>query len=121
MEKVTKSASSKAKMIGTIVSISGAFAVTLYKGPTIIAHTPSISLHKPINTLNSEDQNWIIGGLLLTTEYTLIPLWYIVQFTWVLRIKGPVYVAMFKPLSIVIAVTLGVIFLGDTLHLGRMR
>ncbi|OIW05431.1 hypothetical protein TanjilG_23257 [Lupinus angustifolius] len=184
MEKVTKSASSKAKIIGTIVSISGAFAVTLYKGPTIIAHTPSISLHKPINTLKSEEQNWIIGGLLLTTEYTLIPLWYIVQVqimkvypneltviffynlcvsilaaivaifaeknssawkigldtalasvicsgifgsflnnvvhTWVLRIKGPVYVAMFKPLSIVIAVTLGVIFLGDTLHLGSV-
>lgn len=39
--------------------------------------------------------------------------------TWVLRIKGPVYVAMFKPLSIVIAVALGVIFLGDTLYLGR--
>ena len=33
--------------------------------------------------------------------------------------KGPVYVAMFKPLSIAIAVALGVMFLGDTLHVGR--
>ena len=40
--------------------------------------------------------------------------------TWVLRIKGPVYVAMFKPLSIAIAVALGVMFLGDTLHLGSL-
>lgn len=38
---------------------------------------------------------------------------------WALRLKGPVYVAMFKPLSIVIAVAMGVIFLGDSLHLGR--
>jgi hypothetical protein len=38
---------------------------------------------------------------------------------YVLRIKGAVYVAMFKPLSIVIAVAMGVVFLGDTLHLGR--
>ncbi|KAK4845471.1 hypothetical protein QYF36_005535 [Acer negundo] len=34
--------------------------------------------------------------------------------------KGPVYVAMFKPLSIAIEVTMGVMFLGDTLHLGSV-
>lgn len=38
---------------------------------------------------------------------------------WALRLKGPVYVAMFTPLSIVIAVAMGVMFLGDTLHIGR--
>jgi len=40
--------------------------------------------------------------------------------TWVLRLKGPVFVAMFKPLSIAIAVALGFIFLGDTLYLGSV-
>lgn len=39
--------------------------------------------------------------------------------TWVVRLKGPVYVAMFNPLSIVIATAMGVMFLGDTLYLGR--
>ncbi|MCH99392.1 nodulin MtN21/EamA-like transporter family protein, partial [Trifolium medium] len=34
--------------------------------------------------------------------------------------SGAVYVAMFKPLSIVIAVAMGVVFLGDTLHLGSL-
>lgn len=38
---------------------------------------------------------------------------------WVIRTKGPVFVAMFKPLGISIAAFLGVIFLGDTLHVGR--
>ncbi|KDO66268.1 hypothetical protein CISIN_1g021354mg [Citrus sinensis] len=39
--------------------------------------------------------------------------------TWGLRLKGPVYIAIFKPLSVVIAAITGIIFLGDTLHLGR--
>lgn len=40
---------------------------------------------------------------------------------WTLRLKGPVYVAMFKPLTIVIAIVMGVLFLGDLLHLGRLH
>lgn len=39
--------------------------------------------------------------------------------TWALHLRGPVYVAMFKPLSIAIAAAMGVIILGDTLYLGR--
>uniref|UniRef100_A0A251V915 WAT1-related protein n=1 Tax=Helianthus annuus TaxID=4232 RepID=A0A251V915_HELAN len=39
---------------------------------------------------------------------------------WVLRVKGPVYVAMFKPLTIVIAVFMGVLILGDSLQLGSV-
>ncbi|CAL5191730.1 unnamed protein product [Lathyrus oleraceus] len=183
MERVAiRSSSSQAKVLGTIVSISGAFIVTLYIGPPIIvAHRHSLSLHQ---TLKSSDQSWAVGGLLLTAEYILVPMWYIVQVqimkvypdeltvifyynlsvsiiaaivgvisepnasawkigldtsltsilcsgffgsflnntvhAYVLRIKGAVYVAMFKPLSIVIAVAMGVVFLGDTLHLGSL-
>ncbi|XP_022739811.1 WAT1-related protein At3g28050-like [Durio zibethinus] len=40
--------------------------------------------------------------------------------TWALRLKGPVFVAMFKPLSIAIAVAMGVMFLGVALHLGSL-
>lgn len=39
--------------------------------------------------------------------------------TWLVRKKGPVFVTMFKPLSIVIALVMGIAFLGDTLYLGR--
>ncbi|XP_044491700.1 WAT1-related protein At3g28050-like isoform X1 [Mangifera indica] len=38
--------------------------------------------------------------------------------TWCLHQTGPVFVAMFKPLGIVIAAAVGVIFAGDTLYLG---
>ncbi|XP_021299366.1 WAT1-related protein At3g28050-like [Herrania umbratica] len=195
MEKlVWKRTSSAAKVIGTIISVIGAFVVTLYKGPAIvIASTPSMSLQQPLNSsksnldfggLHSANPNWVIGGVFLTAEYILVPLWYIVQtqimkeypaeltvvffynlcvsftaaivglvsernasawrmrpdialasvvcsglfgsclnntvHTWALRLKGPVFVAMFKPLSIAIAAAMGVMFLGDTLHLGSL-
>ncbi|KAI7757076.1 hypothetical protein M8C21_028476, partial [Ambrosia artemisiifolia] len=40
--------------------------------------------------------------------------------TWCLQKKGPVFVVMFTPLSIVIAVIMGVTFLGDSLYLGSV-
>ena len=39
--------------------------------------------------------------------------------TWACDKKGPVYVAMFNPIGIIIALAMGVIFLGDTVYLGR--
>ncbi|KAK9117067.1 hypothetical protein Sjap_016014 [Stephania japonica] len=39
---------------------------------------------------------------------------------WCMRWKGPVYVAMFKPLGIVVAVTMGFIFFGSSLHVGSV-
>ncbi|KAI4389078.1 hypothetical protein MLD38_001342 [Melastoma candidum] len=182
MEKVSlRMKGSQAKIIGTVVSILGAFVVTLYKGPPIILKH-SISFLLP-TLLGSQNLSWIIGGILLMAEYTLIPLFNIVQtqilkeypaeltvvffynlfsciiaaivgvifepelsawqlrgigltsaiclglfgscinlsvHAWTLRLKGPLYVAMFKPLSIVIAVAMGTVFLGDTLHLGSL-
>lgn len=64
-----------AKMLGTVVSIGGAFIVTLYNGPVVIAVSPpSISLRS-----QSPDHNWIIGAAFLGVEYFMVPLWYIVQ------------------------------------------
>lgn len=78
MEKLElRRSSSKAKIIGTIVSISGAFVVTLYKGQPVILN-PSLSM-PPSQPLASPQSNWIVGGLFLTTEYILVPMWYIVQ------------------------------------------
>ncbi|XP_059670191.1 WAT1-related protein At3g28050-like [Cornus florida] len=183
MEKVAlRSSSSQAKIIGTIVSISGALVVVLYKGPPLILTSfLPILLRQPLHSLCS---NWVIGGLFLATQSILVAMWYIVLVsimkeypaeltviffynlsvsilgaivglitepdlnawrirldivllsiicsgilgsflnnavhTWALHLKGPVYVAMFKPLSIAIAVAMGVMFLGDTLYLGSV-
>ncbi|KAL6983637.1 hypothetical protein U1Q18_017017 [Sarracenia purpurea var. burkii] len=43
-----------------------------------------------------------------------------IVYTWVLRKKGPVFVTMFKPLGMVIALLMGIAFLGDSLYLGSV-
>ncbi|KAJ9564810.1 hypothetical protein OSB04_000776 [Centaurea solstitialis] len=181
MEKVDiRSSSSRAKLVGTVIAISGAMVFTLYQGPEIFKTilSPKTSNH----LLSSQPSNWVLGGLILVISGICGALWNVLQtatareypdrltivffFTvfatiqcialslvlvrnpsdwvlqpgirmiavvcgavfsvvfrnnaaiWCLRKKGPVFVAMFSPLSIVIAVILGVIFLGDSLHLG---
>uniref|UniRef100_A0A1J3FAQ0 WAT1-related protein n=2 Tax=Noccaea caerulescens TaxID=107243 RepID=A0A1J3FAQ0_NOCCA len=180
MEQVLlKSSATQAKIIGTIVSISGALVIVLYKGPKLLVASSFIS-----SFASSFESTWIIGGLLLATQYLLLAIWYILQtrimeiypeeisvvlfynlcatlisalvclfsekdldswklkpgislvaviysgvfdtslgsviHTWGLHLKGPVYVSLFKPLSIAIAVVMGSIFLGDALHLGSV-
>lgn len=80
MEKLAcRKASSQAKVLGTFVSIAGAFLVTLYKGhPIFMLSSPTVPLAQP-QPLHSSNSNWAIGGLFLTAEYILVPLWYIVQ------------------------------------------
>ncbi|KAJ4850758.1 hypothetical protein Tsubulata_050221, partial [Turnera subulata] len=176
--------SSQAKIIGTLVTISGALVISLYKGPEII----SVSSTKPSTSFPqyslglSSTKNWVIGGLLLATEDVLVSIWFIIMAqvmriypaeigvmffcylieifiaapvciiaepnlsawrlrpdislvaviyagfnglcfilrTWAVRVKGPVYIAMFKPLSMAIAAFMSFILLGEALHLGRM-
>ena len=73
----------QAKIMGTIVSISGALVVVFYKGPTIISssQSTSLSLRSPQGT--SETQ-WVIGGLLLAASNLLFSGWYIVQVFYVI-------------------------------------
>ncbi|KAL3629244.1 hypothetical protein CASFOL_026466 [Castilleja foliolosa] len=187
MEKLKLgSLSTQAKIIGALVSISGALVVVLYNGPILItshddkATLLNIYVHVP----SSAESNWIVGGALLASCYVVSSFWYIYQsvvikeypgefilvffyslfawvlavavcfasepnlsswiipidirllsvlysgiigtglsimvHTWGLHVKGPVYVALFRPLSIAIAAILGVLFLGDNLYLGSV-
>ncbi|GKC63658.1 putative EamA domain-containing protein [Tanacetum coccineum] len=160
MERIHfRSYTSQAKIIGTIVSISGAVIATLYSGPSLLSSNISM--------------NWIVGGVLLASQYFLLAFALVAQAkilqvysvdlmvvfvfglsglfvagfaalvmandveAWKLKSNAvlitvlymilgislerpPVYVAMFKPLTIVIAVIMGVLFLGDSLHLGSV-
>ena len=73
-----RSLSTWAKIIGTVVSVSGAMLVVLYKGPTIMS-TASIPAQSLQWTPQSTQSRWVIGGLLLLMEKMLISVWYIVQ------------------------------------------
>nr|GEX49252.1 EamA domain, WAT1-related protein [Tanacetum cinerariifolium] len=177
MEKIElKSSSSQAKLLGTIIAITGATVFTFYQDPNLFQTDSSNQL------LSSQPSNWVFGALILVICGILGSLWSVLQtktardypdqqtivfffclfgtiqsiaispflegnpsawvmppgigmiavlfgavystiirnttITWCLEKKGPVYVAMFSPLSIVIAVIMGVTFLGDSLHLG---
>ncbi|CAN7078576.1 hypothetical protein Bca4012_077738 [Brassica carinata] len=178
MERVRlRSSASQAKIIGTVVSMSGALVVVLYKGPKLLAASH-------YHHLTLSESSWILGGILLAAQYLLISVWLIIQtrimevypqeitvvflyslcgtlisapvcmfaeknltsfllkpdvslvsimytgalvsslgtviHTWGLHLKGPVYISLFKPLSIVIAVGMSAIFLGDAIHLGSV-
>jgi hypothetical protein len=76
-----RSSITQAKIMGTIVSISGALVVVLYKGPLIIsAPSQSQSQSPALHSLrDTSEKNWVIGGLLLATDNLLFSMWYIVQ------------------------------------------
>ncbi|KAL8532628.1 hypothetical protein ACS0TY_009001 [Phlomoides rotata] len=183
MEKLACTSSSfLAKAIGTVVSIAGAFVVTLYKGPGILTLQSSSKLH--YGHIRVPESNWILGGLFLTADCVVASGYIIVQAlilkkfpaelivvffyvffaailstivsliadrdpsawalqpnirliavlysgvfgsafqvsvnAWCLHRRGPLFVAMFHPLGIVIASVLGISFLGDTLYLGSL-
>ncbi|KAF5961726.1 hypothetical protein HYC85_002935 [Camellia sinensis] len=194
--------SSQAKSVGTIVAVSGALVMILYRGPLIT--TSASNLHHRL-LLSQQQSNWVLGGLVLGTACFVTSIWSIAQaatvkdypdemtvvffycffgsvqcaiftliaernptawtlqpgiemiavvfskpklsvsklsgklkadfhcclqyivtvfrsvaLTWCLHKKGPVYVAMFKPTQMVIAVGFGLIFLGDALYLGSV-
>ncbi|KAL2546982.1 WAT1-related protein [Forsythia ovata] len=182
MEKVDcKSSSTLAKSIGTIVSVIGAFIITLYKGPALLG----ISSHSTasIHTL-TQSSAWLFGGLLLAIDAVvasifiiaqalvlkkypavlllmlfyscfiailsaavsltverdtkawslkpmtrLIPVIYSGMFgnvfqvsviMWCMRRRGPLFASMFHPLGVVIAIAMGVIFLGEAFYLGSL-
>lgn len=79
MENISiRSASTQAKMIGTIVSISGALIVVLYAGPPLITlSSPSISPNQAM--IGSPQSGWVLGGFLLAVDYSLVAVWYIFQ------------------------------------------
>ncbi|KAH7852894.1 hypothetical protein Vadar_030625 [Vaccinium darrowii] len=160
-----RSSSTVAKFLGALVSVLGAFILTLYKGQKILSTSPFTE--SPHQLLQSQKSNWVLAGLLLAIAFLSFALSNIFQtavvreipekttivfflcfFTttlcgsfslivernlnaWKLRPgieliavvyaeKGPVFVAMFKPVGVAIAVVMSSLFLGDPLYLGSV-
>lgn len=171
-----------AKTAGTLVSIAGAFVVTLYKGPEILNTQSSLKLNYKF--IGTPQISWIIGGLFLVADCAISSGYIIVQASilkkypaeliivffycffasilstivslvtdpdlsawalqpnirlvavlysgvfgsafqvsvtaWCLHKRGPLFVSMFHPLSIVISAVIGILFLGDIMYLGSL-
>ncbi|XP_028952206.2 WAT1-related protein At5g40240-like isoform X1 [Malus domestica] len=97
MERVYwRSSSSQAKVLGTIVSITGAFVVTFYKGLPIIRLSSSLASLLNQLILSSSKSNWILGGLFLAADALSTSLWYILQATIVKKYPAIVFIVFFQ-------------------------
>ncbi|CAL5198284.1 unnamed protein product [Lathyrus oleraceus] len=80
MEKLDVGSSiSQAKMVGTVLSISGALLVTLYRGAPIRSFQTQPSTSQQFQSLFEETGNWVIGGLFLFTASLSLSVWNIAQ------------------------------------------
>ncbi|XP_075480539.1 WAT1-related protein At4g15540-like [Primulina tabacum] len=183
MEEVDwMSLSTTAKLVGTFISIAGAFVVSFYKGPTILNRPSSSGLH--MQFFLSSERNWVMGGVLLSFACFLIAsccilqastlriypaVMFIVAFNclfvtiqaslfsliaqrdanswkietsiglaailysaiinlslrlyltvWCIKKRGPLFVSLFKPSTIIVTVFKGVVFMDDVFYLGSL-
>ncbi|PON40847.1 Plant-drug/metabolite exporter [Trema orientale] len=184
MEKLDMSKnSSRAKIVGTVVSFTGATIMTLYKGIKVISiHAQDTHDQSASTSKLSFDKDWIKGSVILVASYLSIAAFYLLQtatvkmyaapltlttlsclsgtllstimtaildhraaswrLSWditllaplysgimifgiviyiqtiVIRKKGPVFAIAFSPLSSIIAAIMGLLILGEDLHLG---
>ncbi|PNX99895.1 auxin-induced protein 5ng4-like [Trifolium pratense] len=94
----------------TLVFFHNLFATILALGVGLLAETNSSLWNIRLDiSLISIVCTGIFGKFLSSAVYA-----------WAIHLKGPVYATMFKPLSIIIAVVMGMVFLGDTLHIGSI-
>ncbi|XP_058094110.1 WAT1-related protein At4g15540-like isoform X3 [Magnolia sinica] len=108
----------KGKIFGTLLSVSGASTLMFWKDSTeSLLGTTSLT-------------EWVfglvmvvLGVLALSTWILLLALFYCglsnLFTTWCPGVKGPIFVASFAPFGLVLTTILEIIFLGDTLYLGR--
>ncbi|XP_050945571.1 WAT1-related protein At3g28050-like isoform X2 [Cucumis melo] len=93
MEKVDlRRSSGKAICVGTILAVSGASLITLYKGPLLLNNISSSNSFeikqeeddRHLHLLHSHNSNWILGGFLFLITSLLSANWHIVQ-TWFVK------------------------------------
>ena len=92
MEKLElRRSSSQAKVLGAIVAVTGAFVVTLYKGPPVLK--TSFPTNFPRQHLFLSDQSkWIIGGFLIILVCLSSATWNVAQVKHVMNFLGFTYV-----------------------------
>ncbi|XP_058192872.1 WAT1-related protein At3g28050-like isoform X3 [Rhododendron vialii] len=124
-----RSSSTQAKSIGTLVLIVGALVVTLYKGPSLLTKPSHRNISQRFRI--QQETNLITGGVLLVIDCLASSAFTIAQGfigsaaqvsigIWCLKKRGPLFVAVFHPLGIIISAAVGILFLGDIMYLGSL-
>lgn len=71
----------QAKVIGTVVSLGGAFLMALYKGPVlqIAGSSAATQMHHPENVNDPTGSHWLLGALFLLIGCAGFSAFYILQ------------------------------------------
>ncbi|KAG8389921.1 hypothetical protein BUALT_Bualt01G0029200 [Buddleja alternifolia] len=129
-----KSKAGQAKVLGTMICTFGAFILSFYHGP--IVNIGESSLHwkyaEKMGTNTSINHvNLIFGPFLLFVGVVSWSVYLIIQgivcsaltfcaLWWCLKRKGPLYVAVFSPLLLVIVAIFSWAFLGEKMYVGKV-
>ncbi|KAG6502618.1 hypothetical protein ZIOFF_034903 [Zingiber officinale] len=136
MEKVSiKSAKGRARLVGTILCIGGVLVFTFWKGHLLegFVRTPLIEVHgsDPKKGAVNDQENWIKGTALILTSLFAYSAWLILQGiviscltyylqTYCVSEKGPVFVATFSPVLLVIVGIASAFVFAERLHIGSL-
>nr|GMD57567.1 WAT1-related protein At2g39510-like isoform X2 [Ipomoea batatas] len=135
LEKVKiKSLHSQAKIVGTASAIGGAMIMTLVKGPIILLpwtkHSNHVVFHSAQHVMNQHSDpikaTLLLAGSCISTAIFIIlqglvrsgAVYYI--YGIIMKVKGPVFVTAFNPLSMVLVAIIGSFVLSEKLYMGRV-
>ncbi|XP_058008005.1 WAT1-related protein At1g25270-like isoform X3 [Hevea brasiliensis] len=123
----------KAKILGLSIGIGGAMLLTFYKGVEIKIWSTNVHLLKHSHQIRKSHftAKHIVGSSLALGSCISYAMWLILQgivtsglvvtlIAWCVRIRGPVFVASFNPLSLVLVAIAGSLLLEEKLHLGSI-
>ncbi|KAL5705524.1 hypothetical protein ACHQM5_023819 [Ranunculus cassubicifolius] len=129
-----RSLSGVLKIFGVIVCLAGAATLALYKGPhlkPLIHHQIFGHPSSPSQLVISSSRTWVKGCFLMLASNVLWGLWLVLQgimvtgvtfflLAWCIEKKGPVFVAMSTPLSLILTTLCSVVFLGEAISCGSV-
>ncbi|KAH1125525.1 hypothetical protein AAZX31_06G117300 [Glycine max] len=121
------------QLIGILVSIMGAVVAEFFKGPLVrpSSHDHLKHANKQYLVFSSTPEFWVLGGALLAASFFSLSIFNLFQalvggvirpniHVWFTRIKGPLYVPLFKPFGIAFATTFALCFFSNSLHYGSV-
>ncbi|KAJ0969627.1 hypothetical protein J5N97_022504 [Dioscorea zingiberensis] len=123
------------KLFGVTLCLVGVLVIAFYKGPQLISLN---SVHPIIHgsvanhhMISNSKKTWIKGTFLMVLSAVAWSSWIVSQGlfigvlafylqTWSIDKKGPVFAAIFTPLSLVITIALSALLLGEITYLGSV-